>query len=305
MGENGRGQVCIAGNTALDILVRGVEEVQGAARDGWGANVQILDQSIEMVLGGNGAAPAYVLGRLGQPVRLISNIGSDSWSDLLHNWLVRVGVSICPGTARATAAHIITLNAESKRRSYYYAGEKVSWQDALEGDPPQWFFAAGYGLVDADDLAQLTSVFATMRQRGVKTAFDPSPWFADRVESRAMLDLWGQVDCLVATQEELSVWQEADSPQALAEQIVELGPEVVVIKRGGEGAIYAGRAIESGCVSAERLEATNTVGAGDSFNGRLLYGLCNGEKLPTAVSAAVSLATQVVRRGKGVLGALD
>ena len=58
-----------------------------------------------------------------------------------------------------------------------------------------------------------------------------------------------------------------------------------------------------GWLSAEKVENANSVGAGDTFNGRLLFGLCQKEGLRQAVGEAVRIASRVVGNGKGVLGA--
>ena len=79
----------------------------------------------------------------------------------------------------------------------------------------------------------------------------------------------------------------------------------MVVKRGSLGALFASRAGESGTAPAEPVEGRNSVGAGDTLNGRLVHGLSRGESLADAVAAAVELATNTVRNGRGVLGAFD
>ena len=79
----------------------------------------------------------------------------------------------------------------------------------------------------------------------------------------------------------------------------------MVVKRGSLGALFASRAGESGTVAAVPVEGRNSVGAGDTLNGRLVHGLSRGESLADAVAAAVELATNTVRNGRGVLGAFD
>jgi fructokinase len=299
------GLVQVAGNAVLDVLVRDVAQASGPAKDAWGSNVQLVQRPIEGVLGGCGAAVAYVLGRLGQRVVLNANLGRDPWGELLRGWLAMAGVELCGEPQAGTAVHVIALNAEGGRHSLYYAGEKVRWERSLEAETPEWFLASGYGKVDAEDVESLRLVFAEMRSRGAKVAFDPSPWFAGRVEREAMRALWKEVDCLLGTEEELGFWERAEGLEELMARLLERGPESTVVKRGGEGAAYAARKGERGRVVVERVERANTVGAGDSFNGRLLYGLCRGESLGEAVSEAARLATRVVQQGRGVLGALE
>jgi len=300
-----KGLVHVAGNAVLDVLVRDVETAGGPAADSWGANVQLLARPVAPALGGCGAAAAYLLGRLGQRVVLNTNAGDDRWGAVLRGWLEEAGVEICRPPAAATAVNVIALSREGKRRSFYYTGEKVVWRRSLEGETPEWFLATGYAKVEAADLEELGEVFAALRRRGTRVMFDPSPWFAGRVEAGAMLATWAEVDGLVATEEELCTWHPAAEGETLAAQLLEKGPEFVVLKRGAEGATYAGRNGERGCFPAERIENANTVGAGDTFNGRLLFGLCRGELLGEGVEAAVRMATNVVRNGRGVLGALD
>lgn len=298
------GLVQVAGNAVVDVLVRDVEESRGAATDAWGANVQLLEKPVEAALGGCGAAPAYLLGKLGQRVRLYTNLGRDGWGDLIREWLRQGEVEICEADIAATAVNIIALTPEGKRRSLYYTGEKIAWDGALEGETPEWLLASGYGKVEREDLAEMRELFGELRHRGAKVMFDPSPWFAGRVEKEEMLATWREVDCLAGTQEELGFWMDTEDAEELAGQILEAGPELVAVKRGAEGAVFAARTGELGSLAAEKVRAANSVGAGDTFNGRLLFGLCRGEEAETAVAAAVALATQVVRGGRGVLGAL-
>lgn len=299
-----KGLIEVASNAVLDVLMRGAAAPDGPARDGWGANVQILSAPVEAALGGCGAAAAYILGRLGQRVILNTNLGGDCWGQLLGSWLHQAGVEVRPSAFRDTAVHLIQLGPEGKRRSFYFTGEKVEWGRSLEGEAPAWHLAAGYGKVDGADLKELGQVFDQLRRQGTRVMFDPGPWFKDRVEARDMLALWSQVDCLVATEEEFQVWHPAPDPWSLAAGLVELGPSQVVVKRGREGAVCAGEAGVAVLPTAP-VEGGNSVGAGDTFNGRLVCGLCRGEGLEEAVQAALHLATRAVERGRGVLGALD
>ena len=159
---------------------------------------------------------------------------------------------------------------------------------------------------DDEDVDELGKLFAASRQRGTKVVFDPSPWFAGRVSEERMLNLWTHLDGLVATEDELAQWLPAASAAELTRAALAAGPSWVVTKRGGDGALYAsGDGSDLRTVSTEPISATSSIGAGDTLNGRLLYGLSSGETLTTAVTEAVSLATNVVRNGRGVLAAFE
>ena len=299
-------RVHVAGNSALDVLVRTPAGLPEEAADTWGANTLLLDDPIEVTLGGCGAAPAWVLGRLGNSVSLNSNIGADAPGSLAASWLAGAGVRLVTADPppKATAVHVVQLDAAGRRRSAYYPGEKVEWRRSA-GEAPDWLLASGYGGVESGDVGRLRELFSGARARGARVVFDPSPWFAGRVSAGQMLGLWQLIDGLVATEEELGHWLPAGPPEALAAAALESGPQWAVVKRGSLGALFASRAGESGTVAAEPVEGRNSVGAGDTLNGRLLHGLSRGESLADAVAAAVELATNTVRNGRGVLGAFE
>lgn len=46
-----KGLIEVASNAVLDVLVRDVAAPEGPARDGWGANVQVLAKPVELALG--------------------------------------------------------------------------------------------------------------------------------------------------------------------------------------------------------------------------------------------------------------
>ena len=301
-----RAGVHVVGNSALDVLVRTPAGLPEEAGDTWGANTLLLDDPIEITLGGCGAAPAWVLGRLGNSVSLNTNIGADGPGSLAASWLTGAGVSLVTADPppESTAVHVVQLDAAGRRRSAYFPGEKVEWLRSA-GEAPDWLLASGYGGVEGGDVDGLKELFSGARARGARVVFDPSPWFAGRVSAEQMLGLWGLIDGLVATEEELGHWLPAGSTESLAEAALEAGPQWVVVKRGSLGALFVSRAWESGTVAAVPVEGRNSVGAGDTLNGRLVHGLSRGESLADALAAAVGLATNTVRNGRGVLGAFD
>jgi sugar/nucleoside kinase (ribokinase family) len=146
-----------------------------------------------------------------------------------------------------------------------------------------------------------------------------------------MLKLFSRLNVLTATQEELRAWdaierkifdkskssphkskQEDADGEDLAKQCLALCPRamLVVVKRGAAGASWAAplqgnESVESGSVKAHACETVNTVGAGDTFNAQLVYGLASGLAPGAAVKMAVMRATRAVRSGKGAIGAFE
>jgi ribokinase len=289
----------VAGNSVLDMLVRDVP------MDGWSSsNVEFLKQPVDGVLGGNGGTTAYLLGKLGERVSLNTQVGTDSLGILVRGWLDEGGVALVGLPARTTAVNVVMLGPGGENRWVYYTGEKVAWRRSLDVSEAEWFFASGYAQVSSEDLGELVEVFEVFRSRGAKVVFDPGPWFFASVTREEMLHAWKQVDCLIGTETELSTWHSYKRVQALIEGLLDQGPKQVVVKRGGDGAAFGGGDEGAASLPTERVQGANTVGAGDTFNAGLLHGLCRGETLENAVRVGLRLATQAVKQGRGVLGAL-
>ena len=294
----------VAGNSVVDLLLRDVP-LHTEALDGWGrGNVHFLEQPPEPVLGGNGGAVAYLLGRLGEQVSLNTQVGQDTFGQTLRGWLEEAGVALTCPPAEHTAVNTVLLSPEGTRRSVYYTGEKVNWRRSLGVREAAWFYASGYGGVTSEDLRELTGVFEGFRARGTKVAFDPGPWFFAAAKQEEMLDAWRGVDCLIGTAGELGTWYPDDGVESLVGRILQLGPGRVVVKRGGEGAAFGGRDEGIGFSGTERLRGGNTMGAGDTFNAGLLHGLRRGRPLEASVGMGLKLATEAVRQGRGALGAI-
>ena len=296
----------VAGNSVVDVLVHGTEGAWGPAEDAWTSqNVRFLEEPPTPVLGGNGGASAYLLGRLGERVSLNTQIGTDVFGGILRQWMESACVHVVGPPASSTAVNLIPVSSGGERRSIYYTGDKVIWRRSLDAPDVAWFYASGYGQVTAEDLRELTSVFQTFRSRGTWVAFDPGPWFFAATNREEMLASYRAVDCLIGTESELSTWHPSDRVEHLVETLLSCGPRQVVVKRGGAGAAFGqgGRAAE--LAPAEPVEGRNTVGAGDTFNAGLLSGIRRGESLGDAVRTGLQLAGGAVRRGRGVLGAVD
>jgi sugar/nucleoside kinase (ribokinase family) len=296
----------VAGNSVVDVLVHGVGAGLGPAEDAWtSGNVHFLDEPPAAVLGGNGGATAYLLGRLGERVSLNTQIGSDVFGEVLRGWMASASVRLTGPPASSSAVNLISVSSGGERRSVYYTGDKVVWRRSLDVPDLDWFYASGYGQATAEDLDELTAVFQVFRSRGAGIAFDPGPWLFAAASREAMLASYREVDCLIGTEAELSTWHPVDGIEQLVEALLDCGPERVVAKRGASGAAFGQRGESAELVPVDPVSGQNTVGAGDTFNAGLLRGIRRGEGLGDAVRTGLRLASETVRRGRGVMGAAD
>jgi sugar/nucleoside kinase (ribokinase family) len=299
-------RIHVAGNSVLDLLLRDVSLDDAQGVEAWKeGSVNFLQHPVTAALGGNGAGTAYVLGRLEETVSLNTQVGTDPLGSIVRSWLRQARVTLVAPPAKTTAVNVVLLSPRGKPQWHYYTGQKVVWGRSLAVKKADWFFASGYGQVQSQDLEELLDVFRAFRTRGAKVAFDPGPWILANVPREQVSCALGQVDCLIGTEAELSTGHWSRSIQVLVEELLELGPKLVAVKRGAEGAACGERSKGVEVLRTEVVSCANAVGAGDTFNAGLLHGLCRGKELASAVRIGLDLSTQVVKRGRGVLGAVS
>lgn len=260
----------VAGNSVVDVLIHCAKAGLGPAADAWTSeNVRFLKEPPAAVLGGNGGATAYLLGRLGERVSLNTQIGTDAFGEILRGWMSSAGVHLTAPPASTSAVNWVQVSSGGERRSIYYTGDKVVWRRSLDVPDVAWFYASGYGQATAEDLRELTTAFQEFRSRGTGIAFDPGPWLFAAAGREAMLTSYREVDCLIGTESELATWHPADGVEELIEALLDCGPERVVVKRGATGAAFGRRGESVEQVPVDPVAGQNTVGAGDTFNAGL------------------------------------
>jgi len=84
-------------------------------------------------------------------------------------------------------------------------------------------------------------------------------------------------------------------PRTAAAALLEMGPRVAIVKRGGEGA-YARTARDEVSVAAIEVPVLNGLGAGDAFGGALCHGLLAGWSLARTLAAANAAGAIVASR---------
>jgi fructokinase len=293
----------LAGNCAVDVMVPAAIGEAGAGEDRrLPTTLRILAEGPSATLAGGAAWPAYLLAQLGHAVQLNTRLGRDLFGTVLRDRLARAGVQVVGPDAAATAVSVISASAGGLRSGFVYPGEPIDWRSSAEGlrstPGTRWFFASGYSGVSEADFRTLKELFSELRNREVRIVFDPSPWFAQRVERNAMLELFSSVYCLSATQSELGAWFAAADPKTLARHVLDCGAPCVVMKQGPDGATVATAHGTMQRVPTTPVPGANTVGAGDTFNAGLLHGLSTDLPVQDAVAFAVRIATEVVRVGR-------
>ncbi|PPL20444.1 PfkB family carbohydrate kinase [Microterricola pindariensis] len=232
---------------------------------------------VEKHTGGGPLNIAVGLARLGVLSALVSAVGDDEHGDRIRGYLAENGVTLhnadVQGAATSTAIAQISATGDA---SYQFA---VNWAVQPGGvaldAPVQHVHVGSLGAVLAPGA---DAVFAWARglRASASVSFDPNcrPLLgiapaAARVAAERFVR---SSDIVKASEEDLGWLYPGQSPVEAARRWAEMGPELVVVTRGGDGsvALTPGGA-EAIVVDAVRsLGLVDTVGAGDSYMAALV-----------------------------------
>lgn len=252
--------------------------------------VEQVDGSTAEHPGGSPANVALGLARLGHGAELLTRIGTDTRGAAIHEHLAASGVRLVDGsvtqertsTARAVldAAGVATYRFDIDWR--LSAGPDVTAFDALHTGS-----IAAVLLPGGDDVVRLVEQAAGR----VVVTYDPNArptLMGDPVATRARMErLIALSDVVKVSDEDIAWLAPGADPVDVATAWQRTGPGIVVVTRGGDGAVAvtaAGR-VE---VASPRVDVVDTVGAGDSFMAALLDHLAGAGLLGAGRGPAVA-----------------
>jgi ribokinase len=142
-------------------------------------------------------------------------------------------------------------------------------------------------------LETVSHILALCADAGVPVMLDPAP--------AALLPdaIWNQVAWFTPNETEAAIYLgETLKPEEGAKRLLAKGLSGVVLKRGAEGSYVAVAEGKAAWVPTFPVEAVDTVGAGDCFNGAFAVALLEGNDPWTAARfASATAAISVTRRG--------
>jgi fructokinase len=262
--------VLVVGETLVDIVMRGATTA-GEHPGGSPANV------------------ALGLGRLGRQVSLLSRLGDDERGERVRAHLEASGVKLSPGTVAAGPTSTATASLDERGVASYEF--ELDWRlpEAVELPTAR---ALHTGSIAAFLAPGGEAVLELVHQaRGSLTvSYDPNArpvLMGSAGPARERVERFvAAADVVKVSDEDLAWLAPAADPAEVAQDWLALGPALVVVTRGGEGATgvcAAGRVH----VQAPAVTVVDTVGAGDAFMAGLLDALAGAGLLGSDRSGAL------------------
>jgi len=246
--------------------------------------------------GGKGANQAVAVARLGYPVEMIGAVGEDVFGDALLKNLASAGVGIGSvarvGGPSGVAPILVAANGENSIVVVPGANGKVA--TAMVDERANLIGTAGMVLCQLElPLETVSHTIEVCAKANVPVILDPAP-AAELPEQ-----IWKQVAWFTPNETEAALYVGSGlSAEDAAKKLLQAGVRGAVLKRGSEGAYVAAAGGESRWVKAFRVEAVDTVAAGDCFNGAFAVALLEGhDPFESARFASAAAAISVTRRG--------
>lgn len=250
-------------------------------------------------IGGSPFNVAMGLARLGQPVGFCGGIGTGFAGDRLMQALHEEGIDP-RATPRIDAPATISLVGVDARGvpSYAFYGhgcaDRLLRTEHLDAIPPEanCFQFGSYAMVVQPVAATQRALVEREHRRSV-IAYDPNI----RTNVEPNLDVWRatlqwmlpRTHLLKVSDEDLSLLYPERSIEQFAADALAAGTPLVVVTRGGDGAVgFTTR----GSVTTPPVKVTvaDTVGAGDTFQAALLTWLAETGRLNPAALASIDNA---------------
>ncbi len=258
----------------------------------------VICRSFATFGGGKGANQAIAAARLGAPVVLIGAVGSDAYcADRLAD-LVRSGVDTAAVARRhgmPSGIALIQVNASAENTITIVPG--ANWTvtpERIERELP--------GILRPNDLlcCQTELPLETIARAleiagriGAARVLNAAPVI------RGVRDLVPLADILIVNEVEAADLTGVpdvglESAGRIAEELAGLGPAIVIITLGADGAFVRSPEFAER-VPSPPVPVVDTTGAGDAFIGAFVTWLAEGRTLDQAVRAGVAAGTLAVQ----------
>ena len=259
----------------------------------------ITASSIEFYLGGKGANQAVAAARLGAEVAFVGTVGNDEFGEKLIKMISseNIDTSLINSKAGQTGTALINVLENSNNEVISYPGANKFTKDTFINES---FLSEAKIIISQMEVneEETFNLFKRAKKNNCTTILNLAPYKKISTQILTFTDILivNETEFSELSGIELSLINEdvnIDPINSLKllksiDLIVTLGKRGILIFSNGNKTFIAG----------EKVNAIDTVGAGDCFVGALGYGILNGKDLLTASKLANKAASvSVTKKG--------
>lgn len=278
-------KICVVGSSNIDQIAY----VESTPADG----ETVFGNEYKMGFGGKGANQAVMSGLMGADTYMITCLGDDVYADMTIDNYKRNGVNVdhiqrVPGSSGVAP---IWVDSSGQNRIIVVSGanDLINGDDAIESLKKIDGLNAVIGQFEIP-LEVTEKVFEYAKSNGITTILNPAP---AKIPSDTLLDV---TDWFIPNEVEfetisgLSAFEDTN--------LVDYSKKIksnLIVTLGDKGAAY----IENGVVkkiSAPKVVAIDTTGAGDAFVGAFSYAIASNFTIEDSIKSGIERASDSVTR---------
>ncbi|ROP56087.1 ribokinase [Enterobacter sp. BIGb0383] len=260
----------------------------------------LLGSQYQIAFGGKGANQAVAAGRSGAKIAFIACTGDDDTGERVRKQLASDNIDIAPVSVIAgesTGVALIFVNGEGENVIGIHAGANAALTVELVEAQRERIAGASALLMQLE--SPIESVLAAAkiaRENQTLVALNPAPARELSDELLSLLDIITPNETEAEKLTGVRVDNEADAAKA-AQILHDKGIKTVLITLGSRG-VWASVNGEGSRIPGFKVQAIDTIAAGDTFNGALITALLEEKPLAEAIRFAhAAAAIAVTRKG--------
>jgi len=258
----------------------------------------VIGKQYQIAFGGKGANQAVAAGRSGANIAFIACVGDDDIGQRIRQQLAEDNIDIAPVdvvAGESTGVALIFVNEEGENSIAIHAGANAALSPALVEKHRQIVENADALLMQLESPLESVLVAAKIaRQHHTKVILNPAPAMPLSDELLALVDMITPNETEAEILTGVAVANDEDAARA-ASVLHDKGIHTVLITLGSRG-VWLSEAGKGERIAGFKVQAVDTIAAGDTFNGALMTSLLEGKPVPQAVRFAHAAAAIAVTR---------
>jgi sugar/nucleoside kinase (ribokinase family) len=285
--------ILVLGEVNPDVIVRGADP-----RPQFGQVERFVD-AIDLVIGSSSAIFACGAARLGLRVAFVGVVGDDAMGRFMLDAMRSRGVDVSACRVDATvptgASVILVGGADRAILTAPGTVPLLRDEDIPAGlvDRARHLHAGSVFLLDALR-PRLAGRFEGARRAGITTSVDCN-WDPRGTWDGGLRRILGQTNVFLPNAAEAMRVARRDTVEDAARALVAVGPDVVAVKCGADGALAAEPDGTVTRVPALAVDLLDTTGAGDSFDAGFLAGWLAGRPVRDCLALGVACGSLSTR----------
>ncbi|MBD8164902.1 ribokinase [Erwinia persicina] len=258
----------------------------------------VIGKQYQVAFGGKGANQAVAAGRSGADIAFIACVGDDDTGERIRQQLMNDRIDVSPievVSGESTGVALIFVNGEGENTIGIHAGANAALTPVRVEQHQQVIADASALLMQLESpLESVLSAARIAHQHQTQVILNPAPATALSDELLSLVDMITPNETEAQILTGVAVNSDEDAARAAA-VLHDKGIRTVLITLGSRG-VWLSEQGEGQRVPGFRVEAVDTIAAGDTFNGALITALLEQRPMAEAVRFAHAAAAIAVTR---------